>query len=278
MISGSTRLAAVIGDPVRHSLSPAIHNAAFAELGLDWIYLALPVTAGRGAEAVEAMRTFGIDGLSVTMPHKADVAAAADDLTPAARNLGVANCLFRSDGQIVADSTDGDGFVASFETDFGSSLVETRCLVIGAGGAARSIIEAVGRAGASEITVVNRSQLKAEDAATLAPQATVRPAAEIADAAAAADVIVNATAIGMAGGPDPQGCPVPPEAITNTHKVVDIVYQPRRTPLLLAASANGAEVADGVGMLVHQAALAFERWTGHKAPLDVMTSAVLSPS
>lgn len=278
MISGSTRLAAVIGDPVRHSLSPAIHNAAFAELGLDWVYLALPVAAGGGAAAVDAMRTFGIDGLSVTMPHKADVAAAADDLTPAARNLGVANCLFRRGDQIVADSTDGDGFVASFESDFGASLTDTRCLVIGAGGAARSIIEAVGRAGAAEITVVNRSQAKAEDAAALAPQAIVRSAAEVGEAAASADVIVNATAIGMAGGPDPQGCPVPPETLTNAHRVVDIVYQPRRTPLLLAALENGAEIADGVGMLVHQAALAFERWTGHKAPLDAMTTAAFGTS
>ncbi len=278
MISGNTRLAAVIGDPVRHSLSPAIHNAAFAELGLDWVCLALPVPAGSGAEAIEAMRTFGIDGLSVTMPHKADVAAAADDLTPAARNLGVANCLFRQGEQIVADSTDGDGFVASFEADFGVPLAELRCLIIGAGGAARSIVDAVGRAGAPQITVVNRSQTKATDAAALAPGAIARPASEVAEAAANADVIVNATAIGMAGGPDPDGCPVPPDVLTKAHRVVDIVYQPRRTPLLLAAEENGAEIADGVGMLVHQAALAFERWTGRNAPLDVMAKAAIGPS
>lgn len=277
MISGKTRLAAVIGDPVRHSLSPAIHNAAFAALELDWVYLALPVAAGNGADAVSAMRTMGIDGLSVTMPHKADVAAAADARTPAAESLGVANCLFVEGERIVADSTDGDGFVSSFQSDFGLPLADLRCLVVGAGGAARSIIEAVGRAGAKEIVVVNRSLAKAEDAAALAPQATVGSVGDP-GAVADAEVIINATAIGMAGGPDPDGCPVPAQALGAGHRVVDIVYQPRRTPLLVAAEENGAAIADGVGMLVHQAALAFERWTGHKAPLDVMTKAVLAPS
>ncbi|MEM9654890.1 MAG: shikimate dehydrogenase [Actinomycetota bacterium] len=274
MISGRTRLAAVIGDPVRHSLSPAIHNAAFAARKLDWVYLALPVATGNGAEAVAAMRTLGIDGLSVTMPHKAAVAAAADARTPAVETLGVANCLFVEDNRIVADSTDGDGFVSSFTTDFGTTLADLRCVVVGAGGAARSIIEAVGRAGAAEITVVNRSADRAVAAAVLAPQAVAGSADDPA-VFAEADVLINATAVGMAGGPDPDGSPVPTETLRSGQRVVDIVYQPRRTPLLVAAEAVGAEVADGVGMLVHQAALAFERWTGQAAPLDVMTRAVV---
>ncbi|MEM7271579.1 MAG: shikimate dehydrogenase [Actinomycetota bacterium] len=273
MISGRTRLAAVIGDPVRHSLSPAIHNAGFAALGLDWVYLALPVPAGDGARAVEAMRTFGIDGLSVTMPHKAVVAEAADALTPAADRLGVANCLFRNGDRIVGDSTDGDGFVRAFEADLGAGLEGANVLVVGAGGAARSVIEAVGRAGAAGITVMNRTPEKAEGAAALAPQAVVGAYGD-AEATAAADVIVNTTAVGMAGGPDPGGIPVPIEGLHDGQRVVDIVYQPRVTPLLAAAGQRGAATADGVGMLVHQAALAFGHWTGLEAPVAAMAAAV----
>lgn len=275
MISGSTRLAAVIGDPVRHSLSPAIHNAAFDALDLDWAYLALPVAAGDGGKAVEAMRVLAIDGLSVTMPHKAAVVEAADRLTPAAEALGVANCLFRQDGMIVADSTDGDGFVASFAADFGVDVTGLRVLVVGAGGAARSIIEAVGRAGAAEVVVANRSRERAEVAASLTSAGSVG-SADDPRLVASVDVIVNATAIGMAGGPAENGIPVPADAIQAGQRVVDIVYQPRRTPLLAAAEARGAETADGVGMLVHQAALAFTRWTGQPAPVEAMAAAVNS--
>ncbi len=273
MISGLTRLAAVIGDPVRHSLSPAIHNAAFAACGLDWVYVALPVPAGQGARAVEAMKLFGIDGLSVTMPHKAAVAEAADELTESAQALGVSNCLFRRDGLVVGDSTDGDGFVAAFAARFGRPIAGLDVVVAGAGGAARSIVEAVGRAGASTVVVVNRSPAGAEAAAALAPQAVVGTFGD-ADPVAEADVVVNATALGMTGGPDPTAMPVPAEALGAHQLVIDIVYQPRMTPLLLAAEARGAAVADGVGMLVHQAALAFQRWTGVDPPLATMVAAV----
>lgn len=273
MISGSTRLAAVIGDPVRHSLSPAIHNAAFAACDLDWVYVALPVADGDGAKAVEAMRTFAIDGLSVTMPHKTVVAEAADGLTVAAEALGVSNCLFWQDGRLIGDSTDGDGFVASYAAEFGRTLTDRRVMVLGAGGAAKSIIEAVGRCGAAEILVTNRSADKAERAAMLAPQAVVGTHGS-AEEAASVDVIINATAVGMAGGPDPDGIPVPVEAIHDGQTVVDIIYQPVRTPLLAAAAERGAATDGGIGMLVHQAALAFERWTGHQAPIAAMIDAV----
>jgi shikimate dehydrogenase len=273
MISGSTRLAAVIGDPVRHSLSPAIHNAAFAAADLDWVYVALPVATGDGHRAVEAMRTFGIDGLSVTMPHKAVVADAADDLTTAARSLGVANTLFRRDDRIVGDSTDGDGLVAAYRADFGSDLADRRVLVVGAGGAAASIVEAVGRAGAAEIVVTNRTAERAAKVADLAPQA--RSSGPLNETEVAAyDVVVNATPVGMAGGPDPDGIPVPADGLRAGQHVIDTVYKPSVTPLLAAASAAGATVAGGTGMLLHQAALQFERWTGQPAPLPAMHAAL----
>jgi shikimate dehydrogenase len=273
LISGATRLAAVIGDPVRHSLSPAIHNAAFAASGLDWVYVALPVPAGSGAGAVEAMRHLELEGLSVTMPLKAEVAAAVDELTPAAAALGVSNCVFRRGDTLVGDSTDGDGFVSSFEARFGRPLAGRRVVVVGAGGAAKSIVEAVGRADAAQIIVANRSLDNAAQAAALAPQATTSPLADT-EAIADAEVIVNATAVGMSGGPAPGESPVPVDALHDGHTVVDIVYQPRMTPLLAAAEQRGASIADGVDMLVHQAALAFEHWTGVEAPLAAMAAAV----
>lgn len=272
--TGATRLAAVIGDPVRHSLSPAIHNAAFAALGLDWVYVALPVAAGRGAEAVAAMRVLGIEGLSVTMPHKATVAAAVDRRTAVAERLGVANCVFTDGGELVGDSTDGDGFVRSLERDGGLSLAGARVMVLGTGGAAKAIIEAVGRARPADLVVVSRRRGQADQVATtLAPG--VGRAGDQAEAAAM-DVVVNATPVGMAGGPDPHALPLPADLLTSAQTVVDIVYNPRVTPLLAAAEAAGATAVGGVGMLIHQAALAFEHWTGQPAPVDAMTAAAFA--
>ncbi len=272
--TGATRLAAVIGDPVRHSLSPTIHNAAFAALGLDWVYVALPVAAGRGAEAVAAMRVLGIEGLSVTMPHKAAVAGAVDRRTAVADRLGVVNCVFTDGDELVGDSTDGDGFVRSLAHDNGISLAEARVMVLGTGGAAKAVIEAVGRARPAELVVVSRRQEQAaEVAATLAPG--VGRAGESAEAGTM-DVIVNATPVGMAGGPDPTGIPLPAKLLTSAHTVVDIVYNPWVTPLVAAAERAGATAVGGVGMLIHQAALAFEHWTGQPAPVDAMTAAAFA--
>lgn len=272
--TGATRLAAVIGDPVRHSLSPTIHNAAFAALGLDWVYVALPVAAGRGAEAVAAMRVLGIEGLSVTMPHKATVAAAVDRRSAVAERLGVVNCVFTDGDELVGDSTDGDGFVRSLAHDSGISLAGARVMILGTGGAAKAIIEAVGRAQPAELVVVSRDLNRAAEVATaLAPG--VGRAGAVSEAGAM-DVVVNATPVGMAGGPDPDGQPLPADLLTSAHTVVDIVYNPRVTPLLAAAGQAGATAVGGVGMLIHQAALAFEHWTGREAPVDAMTAAAFA--
>lgn len=269
-ITGHTRVAAVIGHPVRHSLSPRIHNAAFAATGLDWAYVALDVDPANGAAAVEAMRTLGLAGLSVTMPHKAAVALAADERTAAVERLHSANCLYWRDDRIVADSTDGDGFVTAFEHDVGRPLAGRSIGVIGAGGAARSIIEALGRAGVDDIVVANRSEATLDAAVQLAGQARAGTAEDL----ASVEVIVNTTPVGMAGGPAAGQTPIDVSLISPSHTVVDIVYNPHVTPLLAAAADRGATVQGGVPMLVHQAALAFRRWTGRAAPLDAMTAAV----
>jgi shikimate dehydrogenase len=263
--TGSTRVAGVIGDPVAHSRSPAIHNAAFAATGLDWVYLAFPVPAGEGGAAVRAMTPLGIAGLNVTMPHKANAAAACGELRPTATALGVVNTIARlPDGTIVGDSTDGEGFLRALADD-GVEVAGCRVVVLGAGGAARAVVHAVGRAG-GEVGVWARRADRARATAALAPTARVVTL----DAVATADLVVNATSVGMAAG-DPS--PVDPDLLHPGQHVVDLIYHPVDTPLLAAARAAGASAANGLGMLVHQAALAFEWWTGVDAPLDAMRGA-----
>lgn len=269
-ISGATRTAIVIGDPVRHSLSPRIHNAAFAAMGLDWRFLAMPVAPGSAVAALDAIRTLGIEGCSVTMPHKEAVAEAVDLLMPAAQALGSVNCV-RRDGTVLAgDSTDGIGFVRALESAIADSIEGATVGVLGAGGAARSIIDAVARAGAASITIANRSPQAADRAAALSSIAVVGDHEAIADA----EIVVNTTSVGMAGGPDAHGCPIDPALLRSGQIVADIVYEPRQTELLAAAAARGATTVGGLGMLVHQAAVAFEWWTGEPAPIDVMAAAV----
>lgn len=269
-ITGQTRLAGVIGDPVRHSISPAIHNAAFAAAGLDWRYLAFPVAGGRAADAIAAMDVLGIEGLSVTMPHKADVFATLVRHTPAAAALGVCNCVFRDrDGMLVGDNTDGDGFVAALRANSDRTIAGSNVVVVGAGGAARSIVDALGRAGATSIAVVNRTRSNAEEVAALAECADVADF----DAVVTADILINTTSVGMADGPDPDSSPIPLELLRERHLVADIVYSPLVTPLLAAATAAGAATLGGLPMLVHQAVAQFEHWTGVSAPLEAMTRA-----
>jgi shikimate dehydrogenase len=254
MITGSTRLAAVIGSPVRRSLSPAVHNAAFDAAGLDWRMVAFEVAPGAGAAAVAAMRTLGIGGLAVTTPHKADVAAALDAVDPAAAALRSVNTVvLRDDGSTFGASTDGAGLVDSLRSA-GVSIDGARVVVLGAGGAARSIIDALGRSGAADIAVINRDEERAVAAAALGATARVGTLDDIPDA----EVLINATSVGMGGDESPlDAC-----WLRSDLTVADIVYQPLETALLRAARAAGAHTIDGLGMLVHQAVRQQELWTG----------------
>jgi shikimate dehydrogenase len=271
--TGATRLAAVIGSPVRHSLSPRLHNAAFVALGLDWVYVALEVAPGEAAAALAGMRALGIGGLSVTTPHKEAVAEACDRLTDDAATLGAVNCVVPVDGELVGHNTDGSGFVASVLAA-GAAVEGARCVVLGAGGAARAISLSLSRSGAAEVVVVNRTVSRAEQAvAPLGRVGRVVEPAEVAGPLAAADIVVNATTVGM-GSPGPDDLPVDPAPLHAGQLVVDIVYRPLETPFLAAARRQGAMAVNGVPMLVHQAAVAFELWTGTPAPVEAMSLSV----
>ena len=270
-VTGATRVAGVVGSPVRHSLSPTLLNAAFRATGLDWVFAAFEVPEGLGAAAVAAMRTLDLGGLSVTMPHKAVACAAVDRRTAAAEALGAVNCVFHQDGRLVGDNTDGPGLVDALVRDEGLDLAGRRCVLLGAGGAGRAVARALSEAGVAEVVVVNRSPDPARRAAELA--GSVGRVGDV-RAVAAADLVVNATSVGMAGGPGAGASPVDPDLIRPGQVVVDLVYHPSETPLLAAARARGAVGVNGVGMLVHQAAHAFVRWTGDDPPLREMTTAV----
>lgn len=271
-VGGATRVAGIIGDPVAHSRSPAIHNAAYADLDLDWVYVAFPVPAGQARAALEGMRALGIRGLNVTMPHKSDAAAACDRLSATAALLGAVNAVVNRDGELLGESTDGEGLVRSLR-DEGVEPGGTSVLVLGAGGAARAIVLALVEAGA-DVTVAARREEAALDAAALAPGARGVGFDDLDATVAAASVVVNATPLGMRGEPPPFA----PEALQGQQLVLDTVYHPPETPLLTIARERGIPAANGLGMLVHQAALSFELFTDLAAPLDVMRAAASGSS
>lgn len=268
-INGATTVVGVIGDPISHSLSPVIHNAAFGSAGLNWVMVPLAVQAADGASIVDAVRTLGLAGVAVTMPHKQVVARSVDILDPAAEALESVNTIVVGEGgQIVGYSTDGAGFVESL-MQAGVDPAERRVVVLGAGAAARSVIDALGRKHCDSIGVVNRSYDAAVTAARLAPMGTAVEVADAAGALSTADIVVNATSVGM--GSDES--PVPPGVLTSGQTVVDLVYHPLETALLHEARRVGAVAVDGLGMLVHQAALQHRLWTGMTADLVSMREA-----
>ena len=265
-LNGATRITGLIGDPVAHSRSPAIFNAAYREAGLNWAYVAFPVPRGRGRDAVKAASALGLAGITVTMPHKADAALACDELTADARALGAVNVVtVQRDGRLAGSSTDGEGFLRSVR-DEGFDPAGTDVLVAGAGGAARAIVLALGGAGA-RVTVAARRRDTADIAAGLVPGGHGATLADVDPGVFA--LVVNATPLGMQGEPGP----LPVERLNPGQLVVDTVYHPMETPFLAAARARGIHAANGLGMLVHQAALAFEQWTGLDAPVAVMRTA-----
>ncbi len=266
--------------PAGHSLSPAMHNAAFAAVGVAATYGALDVPPAALADAVADLRQDGVLGANFSVPHKQEVAKLVDRLTPEAAALGAVNTVVNDGGQLVGSNTDGAGFV--------SGLLELapefrtggfKALVLGAGGAARAVVWALAALG-GDVVIANRDQARAARlvaglVAAGLPSGKVRVGA-LDDVEP--DLVVNSTSVGMEGGQAPADLPLLTRAQLERlapHAVVsDIVYRPATTPLLAAAAALGLRHQNGVAMLVWQGALAFEAWTGLAAPVGIMRSAV----
>ncbi len=267
--AGTEVAAGVIGYPVRHSLSPTICQAAFDELGLDWVYAAFEVLPGDAGQALDHMRERDMAGLSVTMPHKADVAAAVDELSPAAAALGVVNCVSRDGARLVGHNTDGAGFCDALLAE-GVDLGGIDCAVLGAGGAARAVVAELARRGVGEAAVIARRPEAAASAAALA--GSVGTTAGLADVGRYR-LVVNATPVGMAETEGAGELPLDPDLLHVGQHVAELVYNPLHTPLLTECHRRGVGVSTGVGMLVHQAAHAVRIWTGSEPPVDAMTAA-----
>ena len=272
-------VAAVIGDPVRHSRSPAIHNAAFSAIGIDWVFTAFEVPAGAGDSALEAMRVLQLAGLSVTMPLKAEVAEAADSRSDEVEVLGAANCIVPvGDGRLHAANTDVAGFVAGLNADAGIGPDGIRVALLGAGGAARAVAWGLATAGAVDIAVINRTPAGAQAAAAIAnvaPQAGHPGRVGSVDDIAGADLVVNATSVGMGAGSGAH-MPCDPMLLQPGQVAVDLVYEPTETAWLAALRHQGVEAHNGLSMLAYQAAAAFELWTGVEAPVEVMRQAAVA--
>ncbi len=272
------RLSGVLGWPVGHSISPAMHNAAFRSLGLHWLYLAFPVHPHDITAAVLGLRALGFAGVNVTIPHKVAVHGLMDALSPEAIAMGAVNTVVIEDGRMTGHNTDAYGFLTTL-TSSGYVPAGRPTLILGAGGAARSVVYALAGAGA-QVTIWNRSEGRAAalitDLAPHLPGASLRAILSTQQALSAAldkaDLLVNATSVGMTGGPP--GSPLPDGLRLRAGLTVfDLIYTPALTPLLRQARAAGARPVGGLGMLVHQGARAFTLWTGYDAPVAVMERA-----
>lgn len=278
-VRGSTTVVGLIGWPVSHSLSPVMQNAAFAAVGLDFCFVPCPVVPERLGEAVRGMRALGFRGCSVTTPYKELVLPWLDGLTDRAKLVKAANTLWvDEDGRVGGDHTDGAGLVA-YAKHMGVRIEGTDVLVLGAGGAARSVTAALIQAGCASLTVLNRGEERARTLiADLSPirhdcaLKTGHFPSALAASSRHAKLIVQCTSLGM--GDATSLAWDRSVAFREDQTVIDLVYHPRRTALLSRAAEEGALTLDGLGVLAFQGAFAFERWTGQPAPVDVMLQAL----
>ena len=275
-----TRYLAVLGSPVRHSWSPAMMNAAFEHLGLDWRYGAFEVPPARFAAALEGLRALGFVGANITVPHKEAAALACDELAKEAELAGAVNTVVVRGGHLVGHNTDAGGFVTAAREGLAFEPAGAKVVVLGAGGSARAVVVGLALAGAAQITVVNRTLARAEAmrgalAESLGGTRVMAAPWEtgpLSEALAQAGLLVDCTAVGLE--PD-NGHPVeiPIDALPASAAVSTLVYH-REPELLTRAKARGLRTADGHLMLLHQAAAALTLWTNSDAPLEVMRAAL----
>lgn len=277
-ITGKTRLCGVIGDPIEHSLSPILHNAAFNSLKLDYAFLAFKVKSAEVGNAISGMRALGILGLNVTMPHKKAVISHLDEIDQTAKFLNAVNTIHNKNGKLFGFNTDGIGALKALKEN-GVNPAGKKVLLLGSGGAARAIAYALAKE-ADELVVLNRTVEQAKELASLLNRTfskkvvadSLTPSA-IQENLQGCDILVNATSVGMK--PNANQSLIAPEWLKPNLAVMDIVYNPIETKLAKDAKSAGAKVVSGVEMLIYQGAASFEIWTGKSAPVEVMRKAAL---
>ena len=263
MINGHTKIYGILGRPVSHSLSPAMHNAAFRELGINAVYVAFPVVDL--AQAVAGLRGLDIQGVSVTIPFKEEIIPLIDELDLQAARIGAVNTVVNRDGRLCGYNTDWLGALKALKAK--TRLKGEHVLLLGAGGASRAIAFGILEEGGQ----VTLTDVDGPRAAALAQELKVAAIPLDAVAQCPAALLVNATPVGME--PKAEGIPIDPDLLGRYRLVMDIVYKPLETRLLREAKARGAATIDGLQMLIHQATAQFELWTGKPAPLEVMSRA-----
>lgn len=280
-ITGKTKICGIIGNPIEHTLSPKMHNAAFQALGLDYVYLAFRVESAALRNAVEGLRSMNLSGVNVTIPHKVEIIPLLDEMASLAQKIGAVNTVVNTKGVLKGYNTDAGGFLrALIARDVAPE--GKRVVILGAGGAARAISFALAERGAS-LVIANKTIDHAKACVSkirehfgTAVEALVLNRANLETALRDANIIVNATSLGMS--PNINETPMPGELIRPGMVVFDIVYTPVETRFLSEARKAGATIIDGLDMLVEQGALAFELWTGVKAPTKIMKQALLEVS
>jgi len=273
---------AVIGDPVAHSRSPQMHNAALTDRGINAQYIRVQIPAGSVAESLGLFARHGFIGVNCTIPHKFEALAAVEELDPLAETLGAVNTVAFRNGRLFGFNSDGPGFVKSAEEAFGIPLAGLRVLVIGAGGGAGQAVSLqCAISGCAEIVLVNRTVEKLQPLADacrrVSPAVSVKAIAftpeALANAVPQVDLIVNATSLGMAGD---ESTVVEPSLLRANHLVYDMVYRAKgHTPLIGAAAERGARTCDGLVLLLHQGGVSFAHWFGSPAPLAAMRQGLL---
>ncbi len=277
-ISGQTSIVGVIGDPVQHSRSPQMHNAAIVERKLDYVYVPFHVRSGELREAIEGFKALNVLGVNVTIPHKQTVMSILDDVSHEATLIGAANTLIFCDGRVSGDNTDAQGFLRAMTEEGIDIPVGGSAVVLGAGGAARAVVVALALSGLGLITVANRTGWKAiqfeKDLATISEteiSAVDLASNQLNSAIRSADLLVNTTSVGMQ---ETDQLLIDPDSLNPGTIVYEIVYTPPETPLLRVAREKGCQTIGGIGMLVHQGAIAFEKWIGIVPNVETMRIAL----
>ena len=273
-ITGATQVYGILGHPVAHSFSPVMQNVAFRSRKMDAVYVAYDVAPSQLEKAIDGIRALNIQGLNITVPHKAAVLDYLDEVTPTAKKIGAVNTIKQEQGRLIGTNTDGLGFLQSLqEMQF---TPKDQCIaLLGAGGSARSILVSLAEAFVQRILIVNRTPEKAKqlmvEFAPLFPQTKIEAVPMDQMKSESIDLLINTTTVGM----KEVATPVPLEECRQVRCVVDIIYSPRETLLLKQARLRGLPFINGIGMLLCQGGAAFEFWTGRPAPLEQMRSALI---